>query len=129
MHASAETMSSTAEQTARQTVTVAAASEQASARVSTMASATEEMGSSIAEIARQVSHSQDIANAAVQASARTTPTMEGLSSAAQKIGDVLQLIQNIASQTNLLALNATIEAPPPAHPPPAPPAPPPPPKN
>ena len=110
MHASAETMSGTAEQTSRQTVTVAAASEQASARVNTMAAATEEMGSSIAEIARQVSHSKDIANSAVQASARTSSTMQGLSAAAQKIGDVLQLIQNIASQTNLLALNATIEA-------------------
>jgi methyl-accepting chemotaxis protein len=75
-----------------------------------MASATEEMGSSIAEIARQVSHSKDIAGAAVTASARTATTMQGLSAAAQKIGDVLQLIQNIASQTNLLALNATIEA-------------------
>ncbi len=110
MHGSAETMSDTAAQTSRQTVTVAAASEQASARVSTMASATEEMGSSIAEIARQVSHSKDIAGDAVQASARTATTMRGLSEAAQKIGDVLQLIQNIASQTNLLALNATIEA-------------------
>ena len=110
MHASAETMSSTAEQTNRQTVTVAAASEQASARVNTMAAATEEMGSSIAEIARQVTHSKDIAGAAVQASTRTATTMQGLSAAAQRIGDVLQLIQNIASQTNLLALNATIEA-------------------
>jgi methyl-accepting chemotaxis protein len=110
MHASAETMSGTAEQTSRQTTTVAAASEQASSRVSKMASATEEMGSSIAEIARQVSHSKDIAGAAVTASARTATTMQGLSAAAQKIGDVLQLIQNIASQTNLLALNATIEA-------------------
>ena len=110
MEASAETMSSTAEQTSRQTVTVAAASEQASARVNTMAAATEEMGSSIAEIARQVTHSKDIAGAAVQASTRTATTMQGLSAAAQKIGDVLQLIQNIASQTNLLALNATIEA-------------------
>jgi methyl-accepting chemotaxis protein len=110
MHASAATMSTSAEQTSRQTVTVAAASEQASARVSTMASATEEMSSSIAEIARQVTQSKDIANAAVQAATRTTTTMQGLSAAAQKIGDVLQLIQNIASQTNLLALNATIEA-------------------
>ena len=110
MRASAETMSGTAEQTSRQTVTVAAASEQASARVSTMASATEEMGSSIAEIARQVSHSKDMAGAAVVASTRTATTMQGLSEAARKIGDVLQLIQNIASQTNLLALNATIEA-------------------
>jgi methyl-accepting chemotaxis protein len=110
MQTSAATMSGTAEQTSRQTVTVAAASEQASSRVNTMAAATEEMGSSIAEIARQVSHSKDIANSAVQASARTATTMQGLSTAAQKIGDVLQLIQNIASQTNLLALNATIEA-------------------
>ncbi len=110
MRLSAETMSGTAEHTTRQTVTVATASEQASAKVNTMAAATEEMGSSIAEIARQVTHSKDIARSAVQASTRTATTMQGLSSAAQRIGDVLQLIQNIASQTNLLALNATIEA-------------------
>ena len=36
--------------------------------------------------------------------------MQGLSAAAQKIGDVVKLISDIASQTNLLALNATIEA-------------------
>ena len=34
----------------------------------------------------------------------------GLRSAAQKIGDVVKLIQDVAGQTNLLALNATIEA-------------------
>ena len=33
-----------------------------------------------------------------------------LAAAAQKIGDVVQLISEIANQTNLLALNATIEA-------------------
>jgi methyl-accepting chemotaxis protein len=33
-----------------------------------------------------------------------------LSSAAERIGTIVQLIQAIASQTNLLALNATIEA-------------------
>ena len=36
--------------------------------------------------------------------------MQRLSDSAQKIGTVVQLIQEIASQTNLLALNATIEA-------------------
>jgi len=36
--------------------------------------------------------------------------VQGLSAAAQKIGDVVKLISDIASQTNLLALNATIEA-------------------
>jgi methyl-accepting chemotaxis protein len=37
-------------------------------------------------------------------------TLESLVAAAQKIGDVVKLINGIASQTNLLALNATIEA-------------------
>ena len=36
--------------------------------------------------------------------------MGRLSSAAQKVGDVVSLISRIAAQTNLLALNATIEA-------------------
>jgi methyl-accepting chemotaxis protein len=36
--------------------------------------------------------------------------VEGLAAAAQKIGEIIVLINNIASQTNLLALNATIEA-------------------
>jgi methyl-accepting chemotaxis protein len=36
--------------------------------------------------------------------------VEGLASAAQRIGDVVSLIQDVAAQTNLLALNATIEA-------------------
>jgi methyl-accepting chemotaxis protein len=57
-----------------------------------------------------VTQSKDVATAAVQAAGRTAATMHGLSTAAQKIGDVVQLIQDIASQTNLLALNATIEA-------------------
>ena len=36
--------------------------------------------------------------------------IEGLATAAQRIGAVVDLIQAIAAQTNLLALNATIEA-------------------
>src|SRR5690606_41209346 len=40
----------------------------------------------------------------------TNGKVESLVDAAQKIGDVVKLIQAIAEQTNLLALNATIEA-------------------
>jgi methyl-accepting chemotaxis protein len=40
----------------------------------------------------------------------TNDEFAGLSKAAQKIGDVINLIQQISQQTNLLALNATIEA-------------------
>ena len=40
----------------------------------------------------------------------TNTTVEGLAKTAQRIGEVVQLIETIAGQTNLLALNATIEA-------------------
>ena len=40
----------------------------------------------------------------------TNDGIKGLADAAQKIGDVVELIRTIAGQTNLLALNATIEA-------------------
>ncbi|HLI98822.1 MAG TPA: methyl-accepting chemotaxis protein, partial [Bradyrhizobium sp.] len=59
---------------------------------------------------RQVSQSTEIAGQAVAEANRTNVTVQGLSAAAQKIGDVVKLISDIASQTNLLALNATIEA-------------------
>ena len=41
---------------------------------------------------------------------KTTEMVASLAATADKIGDVLRLIDAIASQTNLLALNATIEA-------------------
>ncbi|MGC8030346.1 methyl-accepting chemotaxis protein, partial [Salmonella enterica] len=47
--------------------------------------------------------------AATQAE-KSRDTIHTLSDAADKIGEVVQLVQAIASQTNLLALNATIEA-------------------
>ena len=40
----------------------------------------------------------------------TNEVIGGLAQAAQKIDDVVKLIQSVAGQTNLLALNATIEA-------------------
>ena len=62
------------------------------------------------EIGRQVTHSSGVADAAVVKALQTTEMVGGLTSAGERIGDVLRLIGAIASQTNLLALNATIEA-------------------
>ena len=75
-----------------------------------MASATEELTASISEIAQQVTRSAEIAGKAAEEARRTNAVVEGLAAGTQKIGEVVTLIQNIASQTNLLALNATIEA-------------------
>ncbi len=110
MRGTAESLSATAEETAQQTTAVAAAAEEASSNVQTVASAAEELHASIAEIGRQVARSAEIADKAVSETAHTDTNVAALAAAAQKIGEVVQLIQDIASQTNLLALNATIEA-------------------
>ncbi len=110
LQSTAQTMSATAEQTTRQADAVASASHEATGNVETVASATEELSSSIAEIGRQVAESTRIAEQAVATAQKTDGTVRGLVDAAQRIGEVVELINDIASQTNLLALNATIEA-------------------
>jgi len=110
MHASAQAMTNTADQTSQRTSTVAAASEEASGNIQTVASAAEELSASVGEISRQVKESSSIAEKAVQEASETNEKVQGLADAAQKIGEVVNLINDIASQTNLLALNATIEA-------------------
>jgi methyl-accepting chemotaxis protein len=75
-----------------------------------VATAVEQMTSSVAEIARQVTTAADVARQAVQRAEASHGTMQGLSDATTRIGDVVHLISEIAGQTNLLALNATIEA-------------------
>jgi methyl-accepting chemotaxis protein len=87
-----------------------AAATQASQNVVAVATASEELSSSIREISRQIALSGDVAGQAVAEASDTSATMRTLSNAAQKIGDVVRLISDIAARTNLLALNATIEA-------------------
>ncbi|HYC18196.1 MAG TPA: HAMP domain-containing methyl-accepting chemotaxis protein [Pseudolabrys sp.] len=85
---------------------VAAASE----NVTAAASSVEELAASIGEISSQAAKSTDVAGRAVSEAQRTVKTMAELGGAANRIGEVVGLIQAIAGQTNLLALNATIEA-------------------
>jgi len=110
MNDMSKSMSAIADETERQGTAVSAATEQASANVSTIASTSNELSASIQEIARQVNRSADIAAAAVTEVGATNQKMESLARGAARIGEVVNLINDIASQTNLLALNATIEA-------------------
>ena len=106
----AQSMSATAEQTSRQSTAVAAASEETTQNVQTVAAATEQLSASIREIGKQVGESTRIVGDAVNQAGETNAKVQGLSDAAEKIGEVVRLINDIAGQTNLLALNATIEA-------------------
>ncbi|TXN63358.1 chemotaxis protein, partial [Methylobacterium sp. WL18] len=96
--------------TADRSLSVAASAGDAAIKVQLASAAAAELGSSIGEIGRQVDASATLAREAAAQSATTTPLVTELSAAAERIGDVVALISNIAGQTNLLALNATIEA-------------------
>ena len=89
---------------------VASASTQTSSNMQAVASGAEELAASVSEISRQSSDALTISMQAVKQANETSTIVSGLAIAAQKIGDVVKLINNIAEQTNLLALNATIEA-------------------
>ena len=110
LQSTAQSMAAAAEETSRQSASVAAASEEASTNVQTVAAAAEELSNTIRTVGEQVRRSADTAKKAVSDAEITNKNIEGLSKAAQKIGDVVQLITDIAAQTNILALNATIEA-------------------
>ncbi len=110
LQANSQSMTAIAEQTSSQSVIVAAAAAQSSGSVESVAAATQEIDASIGQIGQQIGVSVDIAAAAVEEARRTNATVEGLSVAAGRIGEILDLISGIAAQTNLLALNASIES-------------------
>ncbi len=110
MLAAANSLSEGASGTSQRSQVVASAAEEASSNVQAVSSAAEELTSSIFEIGRQVEESQSISQTAVESIDATNVKVGELSTAANRIGEVIALITDIAEQTNLLALNATIEA-------------------
>jgi methyl-accepting chemotaxis protein len=79
-------------------------------RLNAIAIATEQLASSIGEIGQQVDRAGAAAREAVARVTTTDGKVGAMAAAADRVGDVVRLIQEIAGRTNLLALNATIEA-------------------
>jgi methyl-accepting chemotaxis protein len=96
MEATAQSLTTTASQADHQSATVSAAAE--------------ELAASVNEISRQIAESSRVVGIAVAGARKSEEMVAQLVAAAQKIGEVTRIINDIASQTNLLALNATIEA-------------------
>jgi methyl-accepting chemotaxis protein len=110
LRAIATTLSTSSHFTSERTARAAGSSNEASANMSAAAGTAEELVASIAEIGKQISQAADVVAHAVKEAHATNAQMTRLSETVQEIGEVVNLIRNIAGQTNLLALNATIEA-------------------
>jgi methyl-accepting chemotaxis protein len=110
LRGNADELTQTSENASTQLSAVAAATEEASANVATVAAATEELSATLEDISRQISTANDVTRTAVTRAYESNAKVEALATAAERIGEVITLIKDIADQTNLLALNATIEA-------------------
>ncbi len=104
------TMANGIAEVAQRATAAADATNETSGNVQAVAAGAEELAASFSEISRQVNQATEITTDAVQKAERTNEIVSGLAEAAQTIGNVVNLINDIASRTNLLALNATIEA-------------------
>ena len=107
---SAETVTSSATETRQKVDGATGAAGEASSNVGTVAASADHLVESIVRIGDQIQSSTDKAREAVSQAEGTNRIVDGLSTKADEIGAIIELISGIASQTNMLALNATIEA-------------------
>ena len=110
MKEAARTLLATSDHSLERTEGAVHDSNAASLNVETAATAATELSASIQEISRRLLRANEIVHGATADATATNEDIAALAHAAQRIGDVVRLIQDIAGQTNLLALNATIEA-------------------
>ncbi len=110
MKTTARELSATSNETNGHTTSAVQTSNDACGSVEVAATAADELSQSIAEINRQLAQASAVVRAAATQAQSTNEDIVGLARAAQKIDDVVKLIQDVAGRTNLLALNATIEA-------------------
>lgn len=110
MRQSAQVLSDAAGRTGTRAASVTDSARESTQNSETIAAASEQLSRSIENVNGEVARSGALTENAVTQAGATADRMARLSDAVTKIGQVVDLIQDIADQTNLLALNATIEA-------------------
>ena len=106
----ANTMTDAIEQTSLEVNAAASATDATSQDMITVADAAEGLTGAIGEIRTQVEQANAITTDAMTVAKEAEGRVISLSTASDRIAEVINLINDIAEQTNLLALNATIEA-------------------
>lgn len=104
------TVAAASEESSTSVNSISAAAEEMSTTVNTVAGAVEEMSSSINEVAGKCQQASTIASEADARVSKSRELMTSLGISAGEIGQIINVITEIAEKTNLLALNATIEA-------------------
>ncbi|MFM2042970.1 MAG: Methyl-accepting chemotaxis protein 4 [Pseudomonadota bacterium] len=103
-------MGTVGESGSNRSLAAAEAAEQSTTQVMGMAAGAESVRDAMRDAQAQVLEAARIAGEARAGVDRSEARMRTLTEAVERIGTVLELIEEIAAQTNLLALNATIEA-------------------
>ncbi len=110
MRSTAADMTEAAHRTREHASSAAAGATTSANNLASVAASAEQMSASISEISQQVARATHAVGEAVERAAVTDAKVGGMAVAADRVGDVVRLITDIAGRTNLLALNATIEA-------------------
>ncbi|MBB4196559.1 hypothetical protein CCR94_15455 [Rhodoblastus sphagnicola] len=106
----ARKLAAEAERTRDRAAAVSGTTAETADNVRSVAQAADELTASIREIATQVDQSRKFADLATGDANGASAKVRGLAESSARIGEIVNMINAIASQTNLLALNATIEA-------------------
>jgi hemerythrin-like metal-binding protein len=110
LYASSQKVSAAVDVTRQHSAEAADASGQVARNVSEVSRSTSDLAASVEAVDRSIAQASEMANAARTTAERASATVAKLAEASGRIGEMVDLISQIASQTNLLALNATIEA-------------------
>jgi methyl-accepting chemotaxis protein len=110
MHQVSGDLDAVAVEAEAQVVAAAQDTEKAASEIESAAVAAQQLSSSVDEVAAQAVRSDEAAAAALREADRARLVMASMVNQTERVGEIVSVINSIASQTNLLALNATIEA-------------------